>query len=104
MLSCYSGMELRILKAPQLDSNLIDQILNLDRRNMQSILDEAGFLDYLRSWNNPDYIYIGSVQIEKRFRGTGLLLMLLDRFRTLVAEEDFTGFETNVQDRKSTRL
>ena len=120
-------MELRILKAAELvDSNLGDQILDLDRRNMQSILDQAGiefpeqkrrkglqsdatfiiafdddaiagYLDYLRSWTNPDYIYIGSVQIEKRHRGTSLLMMLLDRFRMLVAGEDFAGFETNVQ-------
>ena len=119
-------MELRTIKAEQLDSELIDQIHDLDHSNMQSILDAAGiefpeakrrkglqsgatfiiafdgdaiagYLDYLRSWTNPDYIYIGSVQIEQRYRGTGLLLMLLDRFRTLVAGEIFAGFETNVQ-------
>ena len=120
-------MELRILKAQQLiDSDLVEQIFDLDRRNMQSILDQAGiefpeqkrrkglqsdttfiiafddnaiagYLDYLRSWTNPDYIYIGSVQIEKRYRGTRLLLMLLDRFKTSVADEDFVGLETSVQ-------
>ena len=125
-------MELRILKAQQLlDSGLVDQILDLDRRNMQSILDQAdiefpeqkrrkglqsdatfiiafdddaiaGYLDYLRSWTTPDYIYIGSIQIEKRYRGTCLLLMLLDGFRTLVAPEDFGGFETNVQKANTT--
>lgn len=127
MLSCNSGMELRILKAQELvDFDLVEQIFDLDRRNMESILDKAGiefpeekrrkglqsdatfiialdndaivgYFDYLRSWTNPDYIYIGSVQIEKRFRGTRLLLMLLDRFRTSVTDEDFVGLETNVQ-------
>jgi len=120
-------VEIRIFKGQQLLGNgLAEQITALDRKNMQSTLDAAGidfpedkrrkgfesdsnfiiafeglkivgYLDYLRSWNNPDYIYIGSVQLEKRHRGTGLLLMLLDRFRTSVAAQDFTGFETNVQ-------
>jgi ribosomal protein S18 acetylase RimI-like enzyme len=109
-----------------LDTALAQQIIDLDRRNMQLILDQAGlefpeekrrrglesdatfiiafdnemiagYLDYLRSWNNADYIYIGSVQVEKRYRGTGLLLMLLDELRNLLAAEDFAGLETNVQ-------
>jgi hypothetical protein len=37
------------------------------------------------------------VPVAKRYRGTALLLMLLDGFRTLVATQDFAGFETNVQ-------
>ena len=120
-------MELRIFKGRQLlNTILAQQIIDLDRRNMQSILDRAGiefpeekrrkglesnatfiiafdnemlagYLDYLRSWTNPDYIYIGSVQIEKRYRGTGLLLMVLDQLRSLLAGEDFAGLETNVQ-------
>lgn len=119
-------MELRVLKGQQLiDSDLLEQIIHLDRKHMQSIMDQAGidfprekrlkglpsatfviafdgqtiagYLEYLRSWNNPDYIYIGSVQIEKRYRGSGLLLELFDRFRKLVATEEFTGFETSVQ-------
>jgi len=118
-LGIFKGLEL-------LENGLAEQIMALDRKNMQSTLDEAGiefpeekrrkgfesdsnfiiafeglkivgYLDYLRSWNNPDYIYIGSVQVEKSYRGTGLLLILLDHFSTLVAAQDFTGFETNVQ-------
>ena len=113
------------MKGQLIDSVLAEQILDLDRKNMQSILDQsgiefpyenrrkglgdstfiiafdkqlvAGYLDYLRSWNNADYIYIGSVQLEKTYRGTGLLLRLLDRFTALLAAEDFVGFETNVQ-------
>lgn len=119
-------MEIRVLKGQLIDSVLAEQIIDLDRRNMQSILDQsgiefpyenrrkglqsdstfiiafdkhlvAGYLDYLRSWNNSDYLYIGSVQLEKRYRGTGLLLALLDHFTILVSAEDFVGFETNVQ-------
>ena len=107
-------------------SALAERIVELDRRNMQHVFDRAGlkfpwekrrkglengatfilafdgktlagYLDYLRSWTNPDYLYIGSVQIEKRYRGSGLLLMLLCEFRALVAAEDFVGFETSVQ-------
>ena len=119
-------MEIRVVKGQLIDSVLAEQITDLDRKNMQSILDQsgiefphenrrrglqsdstfiiafdkqfvAGYLDYLRSWNNADYIYIGSVQLEKTYRGTGLLLRLLDRFMALLAAEDFVGFETNVQ-------
>jgi RimJ/RimL family protein N-acetyltransferase len=119
-------MEIRVVKGQLIDSVLADQIIELDRKNMQSILDHSGiefpyenrrkvlqsdstfiiafekqlvigYLDYLRSWNNSDYIYIGSVQLEKTYRGTGLLLRLLDRFTALLAAEDFVGFETNVQ-------
>ena len=120
-------VDLRIFKGQELlENGLAEQIMALDRKNMQSTLDEAGiefpeekrrkgfesdsnfiiafeglkivgYLDYLRSWNNPDYIYIGSVQVEKSYRGTGLLLILLDHFSTLMAAQDFTGFETNVQ-------
>ena len=120
-------MELKILKGEQLlGSALAEQIVDLDRRNMRPILERAGiefpvenrrkglesgstfiiacdgetlagYLDYLRSWTNPNYIYIGSVQIEARFRGTSLLLMLLDQFRMSISGEEFAGFETNVQ-------
>jgi hypothetical protein len=103
-----------------------EQIVELDRRNMQDVLDRAGlefplgkrrkglesdatfilafdgetlagYLDYLRSWTNPDYIYIGSVQMSERYRGSSLLLRLLDQFRSLVSSEDFIGFEASVQ-------
>ncbi|HEY3582679.1 MAG TPA: GNAT family N-acetyltransferase [Pyrinomonadaceae bacterium] len=120
-------MELRILKGRELlGSALAGRIVGLDRRNMQSVFDRAGlefpvekrrkglesdatfilafdgetlagYLDYLRSWTSPDYLYIGSVQIERCYRGSGLLLTLLGKFRTLVAAEDFVGFETSVQ-------
>src|SRR5262249_34607924 len=99
------AVEIKALKGQQLlDSALAEQIFDLDRRNMQSILVRAGldfpeekrrkglegeatfiiafdgeviagYLDYLRSWTNPDYIYIGSVQVEKQYRGSSLLLM-----------------------------
>lgn len=120
-------MELRILKGRELlGSALAERIIELDRTNMQPVFDRAGlefplenrrkglesdatfilafagetlagYLDYLRSWTNPDYLYIGSVQIEKRYRGSGLLLTVLGEFRALVAAEEFIGFETNVQ-------
>jgi acetyltransferase (GNAT) family protein len=93
-------VELKIFKGQELlENGLAEQIAALDRTNMQSMLDAAGiefpeekrrkglesdstfiiafdgpniigYIDYLRSWNNPEYIYIGSVQVEKRYRGT----------------------------------
>ena len=120
-------MELKILTGRQLiASGLAEEIIELDRRNMRPVFEKtgidfpeekrrrgllsdptfviafdgrtvAGYIEYLRSWNDPRYIYVGSVQIEKRFRGGSLILMLFDEFRTLVAAEDFLGFETGVQ-------
>lgn len=59
--------------------------------------DLAGYVEYLRSWNDPRLIYVGSIQIDERHRHTGLLLRLLEEFRTLVSPEDFDGFEASVQ-------
>ena len=57
----------------------------------------AGYIEYLRSWNDPRYIYISSLQIQKTYRRTTLLLALIDKFRESVSGEEFLGFETNVQ-------
>lgn len=62
----------------------------------------AGYLEYLRSWDDSDYIYVSSIQIDKRYRNSGLILLLLDEFRSLVAGEEFVGFRTSVQ--KANRL
>jgi ribosomal protein S18 acetylase RimI-like enzyme len=106
-------------------SGLAEEVIEFDRQNMRPIFEKAGiefpeekrrrglesdptfimafdgravagYLEYLRSWNDHDYIYVGSVQIEKRYRGARLILMLFDEFRARVAGEDFLGFETNV--------
>ena len=120
-------MELKILRGRELmDSGLAEEVMEFDRKNMRPVFEKAGiefpeekrrkglqsdptfiiafdgraiagYLEYLRSWNDPDYIYVGSVQIGERYRGARLILMLFDEFRTLVAGEDFLGFETNVQ-------
>ena len=120
-------MELKVLKGQELiESGLAEEIVEFDRRNMRAVFEKAGiefpeekrrrglqsdptfiiafdgravagYLEYLRSWNDPAYIYVGSVQIEERYRHTPLLLMLFDRFRTMLKGEDFLGFETNVQ-------
>ena len=120
-------MELKVLGGRELiDSGLAEEIIEFDRKNMRRVLEAAGlefpeekrrrglqsgptfivafegrtvvgYLEYLRSWNDPNYIYVGSVQIEEGRRGGALLLRLFDEFRTLVAGEEFLGFETNVQ-------
>jgi len=120
-------VELKVLSGQQaLESGLAEAILALDRKNMLPVFARAGiefpeakrlkglrsnptfivafdgprlagYLEYLRSWNDPSNIYVGSVQIEGRYRGGRLLLSLFDEFRRLVASEDFEGFETNVQ-------
>lgn len=119
-------MELSIVTGQQLDEELAEQIIEFDRANMQPVLTAAGlefpeanrrrglqsnptfiiamqgqaiagYLEYLRSWRDPDYIYVGSIQIDSKHRHSSLLLKLLAAFRSLVAGEKFVGFETNVQ-------
>jgi len=120
-------MKLRVLKTESdFDADFIDRILALDKAQMPTILTEAGiefpeekrrggfkrnptfivaenagkiagYLEYTRSWSDGDTIYISSIQIEKRYRHSKLILRLIDKFVETVAEEDFRGFETNVQ-------
>jgi GNAT superfamily N-acetyltransferase len=120
-------VKLKILTGRELiDSGLAEEVIEFDRENMRPIFEKAGiefpeekrrkglhsdptfimafdgpaiagYLEYLRSWHDPDYIYVGSIQLAKRYRGTGLMLKLLDEFRSLLAGEEFLGFETNVQ-------
>jgi ribosomal protein S18 acetylase RimI-like enzyme len=120
-------LDFRIFKGREIiDSGLGERIVEFDRENMRPVLEKAGlefpeekrrrgllsgptfvvafdgediagYVEYLRSWNDPEYIYVGSIQIAPRHRNTRLILELLDEFRTLVAAEDFRGFETNVQ-------
>lgn len=120
-------MELKVLTGQQLiDSGFEEELMEFDRGNMQSVFAEAklefpeanrrqglrsnptfvmafdgnaiaGYVEYLRSWNDPKYIYVSSVQIAESYRGGGLLLELLDALRGLLAVEEFIGLEANVQ-------
>ena len=120
-------MELKVIKGRQLiDSGLAEEVIEFDRNNMRPIFEKAGmefpeekrrkglrsdptfivafdgpaiagYLEYLRSWNDTNNIYVGSIQIGEKYRNARLILELFDRFRVLMAEEDFLGFETNVQ-------
>ena len=120
-------MEVKILRGRELmDSGLAEEVIAFDRKNMRPVFEQAGiefpeekrrkglqsdptfimafdgpaiagYLEYLRSWNDPAYIYVGSVQVGGKYRGARLILMLFDEFRALMAGEDFLGFETNVQ-------
>lgn len=125
-------MRLEILKGKQIiNSGFAERIIEFDKPNMKTVLENAviefpeekrragfksdptlivafereaiaGYLEFLRSWRDPNYIYIASVQIAEKHRRTRLLLKLLDKFRLLISGEDFVGFETNVQ--KTNRL
>jgi ribosomal protein S18 acetylase RimI-like enzyme len=120
-------VELKVFRGTQvIDSGLAERIIEFDKKNMQPVFAEAGlefpeekrrrglesdptfiiafdgesiagYIEYLRSWNDPAYIYVGSIQIERSHRNTRLILMLFDEFRDLVSRENFRGFETNVQ-------
>ena len=50
----------------------------------------AGYLEYSRSWNEQNYIYISSVQIQERYHNPRLILKLLDRFRASVEERSYS--------------
>ena len=120
-------MELKVFKGREaIESGLGERIIAFDRENMRPVFEKAGiefpeekrrrgllsdptfvvafdggeiagYVEYLRSWNDPDYIYVGSIQIAPPYRNTRLILRLLGEFRTRVAAEDFRGFETSVQ-------
>lgn len=120
-------MEIAIVRGKEInDSGLDEQITEFDRINMKPILEAAGiefpeerrrkaftgnstfiiafdqrriagYVEYRRSWNDADYIYISSIQIAKKYRNTSLIIKLIDNFRSLVSAEEFAGFETNVQ-------
>ncbi len=123
---------MRVFKGREVvESGLGERIVEFDKRNMREVWERAGmefpaerrregllsnptfivafegeaiagYVEYLRSWNDPDYIYVGSLQIAERYRNTRLILRLLDEFRALVSLEEFVGFETSVQ--KANRL
>ena len=119
--------EVRILRGREVfDAGLVERIVEFDRRNMRHVWERAGmecpeenrrkglesgptfviafdgrgiagYVEYLRSWNDPRNIYVGSLQIDERHRRSTLIFRLLDEFRKLVSAEDFQGFETSVQ-------
>src|SRR5215210_2665486 len=120
-------LEVRTYRGPEVfDAGLVERIVEFDKRNMRRVWERAGmeypeenrrkgleggptfviafdgaeiagYVEHLRSWRDPRYIYVGSLQVAEGRRGTGLILRLLDEFRNLVAAEDFLGFETSVQ-------
>ncbi|HJU91654.1 MAG TPA: GNAT family N-acetyltransferase [Pyrinomonadaceae bacterium] len=118
-------LEIKTFSGP-VDDQLAERIIDFDRRCMETALDQAGivfpegnrrktfqsnltlivafatdeiagYIEYLRSWNDRRYIYISSLQIQQAYRRTKLILALLDKFRESLRGEDFLGFETNVQ-------
>ena len=120
-------LEVRVLSGRELsDEGLVERVVELDKRNMREVWrragmeypeenrrksfqsdptfvialdgrEVAGYVEYLRSWNDPRRIYIGSLQVGEKYRRAGLLLRLLEEFRAAVSREDFDGFETSVQ-------
>ena len=119
--------EVRILRGRELfDAGLAERVVEFDRRNMRRVWERAGmeypeenrrkgmesgptfviafdgaeiagYVEYLRSWNDPRDIYVGSLQIDERHRHSTLIFRLLEVFRSLVAAEECQGFETSVQ-------
>lgn len=105
---------------------IVDRIIEFDRRNMGAILEAAeidfpeakrrkgfeqnptfvlaikeeeliGYLEYCRSWDDLNCIYISSLQVEPRFRNSKVMVLLVEKALTLMEDEHFTAIETNVQ-------
>ena len=90
--------EVRVVKGPEVfDGGLAERIVEFDRRNMRRVWERAGmeypeenrrkglqsnptfviafdgpeiagYVEYLRSWNDPRHIYIGSLQVDEKHR------------------------------------
>ena len=119
-------LEIKILREESIDDGLAQRIIELDRQNMRTTLEQAGldfpeenrrkgfqrnptlivafegddivgYVEYVRSWNDPRYIYLSSLQILPKHRHTKLILQLMDKLIDALRGEDFMGFETNVQ-------
>lgn len=119
-------METKVFSGQSIDDRLAKRIIEFDRLNMQTTFEHAhidfpeenryktfqsnptlivafegaeivGYVEYLRSWNDLRYIYISSLQIQRAYRHTKLILVLIEKFIETVSDEDFLGFETNVQ-------
>ena len=120
-------LELKVFKGREIfDSGLVEPIVEFDKQNMKFVREKAGiefpeekrrlgllrnptfviafdnqkiagYIEFCRDWENENYIYISSIQIDKKYRNSRLILALLDAFRSLAAEEDFLGFLTNLQ-------
>lgn len=119
--------EIKVFRGQQLiDSELTVRIIEFDRQNMASTLQESGavfpeenrlkgfrrdptlivafqgeqivgYVEYLRSCNDSRYSYVSSLQIAPPLRHSKLILQLLDQFIEVVRQESFIGFEANVQ-------
>jgi ribosomal protein S18 acetylase RimI-like enzyme len=120
-------MEIGIVTGEEaIASGLAERIVELDRRNMQPVMEAAGipfpeekrrrgleggatlivasdggvlagYLQFQPSWRDPERIYIASIQVEPRHRGGRLMLRLLAELRRLLELRHFSGFETGVQ-------
>ena len=113
--------EVRVYRGREVfDAGLAGRVVEFDRRNMRRVWERAGmefpeanrrkgleggptfvvafegreiagYVEYLRSWNDPRYIYVGSLQIDERHRHSTLILRLLDEFRSLASRSSTAG-------------
>jgi ribosomal protein S18 acetylase RimI-like enzyme len=109
------------------DSELIEQIINLDLINMQEIMQRseiehpiekrmkgfeypgviiaafdhdknlAGYLEYGLDWHSSDDIYIASVQIKQKYRNTKLFADLLLAAKEDLQKKNFNNIISHVQ-------
>src|SRR6185369_4790714 len=124
-------VEIKIISGQKaLETGLVEQILEFDKRNMHEILEQAGipfpeekrrtsfetnptfiiafnndviagYLEYCCNWENRNEIYISSLQIDHVYRGGTLLLKLLNSTRESLIKEEFTKIVSGVQKNNS---
>ncbi|MFN3685043.1 MAG: GNAT family N-acetyltransferase [Fimbriimonadaceae bacterium] len=105
---------------------MTDAVLRLDRENMEPLLNQAGFtfpearrraslcrettrlilaaeadvlagyLEITRDWQNPEDLYVSSIQVDRCFRGPVVLAHLLTAAIPVLKQERFRRLNTNV--------
>ena len=108
------------------DTPLLENIINLDIENMREVFEHsemghpidkrkesfnfpgiliaafafdelAGYLEYGPGWDNPDDIYISSVQIKQKYRNTKLFAELLHTAKKDLERKNFKNIISAVQ-------
>lgn len=115
----------KISNSDTISPDLVDQIIEFDKANMEKVFTETeftfpeekrrkgcesgtftiiwknnkilGYLQYCRSWDNNDDIYISSLQISPEHRNKNFLLLLLYFTKEELEKESFSRIVAGVQ-------
>lgn len=121
-----AALNVSVLHGSSVGASMTDAVLRLDRENMESLLNQAGstfpearrraslcgettrlilaieadelagYLEITRDWQNPEDLYVSSIQVDRRFRGPVVLAHLLTAAIPLLKQHRFRRLNTNV--------